>query len=243
MRLDRYLCGSTGDSRSTVRTWIRAGRVTRNGTVATRPAEPVSNGDCVSLDGTVLVLRGPRYLMVNKPVGTVCTAAHADPRSVLNCVPIQAGARLQCVGRLDIDTTGLLLLSDDGQWNHRVSRPGRSTKVYRVALAAAWTDQMLDHLCTGVQLRGERRLAVACDVTPLGPDSLRVTLDEGRYHQIKRMLAAVGNRVVGLHRLSVGALALDDSLAPGAWRELTEIERCRAEGLDEAACQARSDPQ
>ncbi|MEM7377809.1 MAG: pseudouridine synthase [Pseudomonadota bacterium] len=235
MRLDRYLCSATGDSRSTVRSWVRAGRVTRNGDVVKRAGESVSEGDRVCLDGTLLERPAPRYLMLNKPAGAVCTATHADPRSVLNCVPARSGAPLQCVGRLDVDTTGLLLLSDDGQWNHRVSRPGRSTKVYRVALADAWTDQMLDHLCTGVQLRGEQRLATARDVTPLGPDTLSITLDEGRYHQVKRMLAAVGNRVVGLHRLSVGSLTLDESLLPGGWRALSEGERVQAEGLGDTA--------
>jgi 16S rRNA pseudouridine516 synthase len=135
---------------------------------------------------------------------------------------------LHLVGRLDLDTTGLVLLTDDGDWSHRITAPRKKRpKVYRVRLAHAWSreEPALTILREGVSLRGDDRPTAPAEVDWLGGDDLRLVIREGRYHQVKRMLAAVGNRVVSLHRERIGALALDPSLSPGAYRSLTEIER------------------
>lgn len=180
---------------------------------------------CVCLDGSPLTVQARRYIMVNKPAGTVCTALHADPRSVLALFPIDRRHPLQCVGRLDIDTTGLLLVTDDGDWNHRVSRPGQVLKVYRATLVEPLSDTAIETLTSGVALRNEGRPALAHSLQCVDSRTCLIGIREGRYHVVRRMFAAVGNRVVQLHRESIGALTLDGGLAPGEWRELAVGER------------------
>lgn len=227
MRLDRFVSDATGVSRSEARRIIRDGRVSLSGTAIQKPSASVAPVHEVRLDGDQLVAMAPRYLMLNKPKGKVCTAVGADPRSVLRLVPQTGRVPLQCVGRLDVDTTGLLLLTDDGQWNRRMSRPGHLLKLYRVDLAKACTDAALARLLGGVDLKCEQKVAVAKSVEVLGETRVEIAVDEGRYHLIKRMFAAVGNRVLQLHRISVGSVRLDHALQPGQWRTLTDSERLR----------------
>jgi 16S rRNA pseudouridine516 synthase len=128
---------------------------------------------------------------------------------------------VQCVGRLDQDTTGLLLFSDDGQFIHRMISPKKGVaKVYRARCAEAVGDAMLDALQRGVQLNDEPAPIAALACAALDPYTLRLTLAEGKYHQVKRMIAAAGNRVEALHREAVGSFALPADLAPGTWRWL-----------------------
>ncbi|MEM6985050.1 MAG: pseudouridine synthase [Pseudomonadota bacterium] len=225
MRLDRFLADGTGATRSDVRRLIRAGRVSLDGQPVRHAGVAVAQGAVVCLDGNVIAKPAMRYVMLNKPPDCVCTAAHDDPRSVLRLLPTCGRKPLQCVGRLDVDTTGLLLLTDDGQWNRRVSRPGHLNKVYCAELAEPCTNDAIAALCAGVQLRHEAREAVALRIERVAETCINITVDEGRYHLIKRMLAAVGNRVVALHRIAIGPIALDAGLAPGEWRNLTDAER------------------
>ena len=137
---------------------------------------------------------------------------------------------LHPVGRLDIDTTGLVLLSDDGRWSHGITAPRRHQgKRYRVALAESLTDEAAARFRSGLLLRGETRPTLPAELEAESPTVVRVILREGRYHQVKRMFAALGNHVTALHREAIGGVVLDSELEPGQYRALSanEIEVLR----------------
>lgn len=170
------------------------------------------------------------YVLLHKPAGTECSQKPSAHPSIYTLLPAPLRQRpckgaiqgVQAVGRLDQDTTGLLLLSDDGQFIHRMSSPKKQVpKVYRVQLKHAATPEQLQRLLAGVVLDDDPKpvKAAACELR--GPTQVDFTLTQGKYHQVKRMWAAVGNRVEGLHRLRIGALELPADLAPGQWRWLT----------------------
>ena len=173
------------------------------------------------------------YLMLHKPAGTECSQKPSTYPSIYTLLPSPLRLRpqksavqgVQAVGRLDQDTTGLLLLSDDGQFIHRMSSPKKHLpKVYEVTVKHPLDAKQVQRLCDGVVLDDDPKpvRAAACEIVdPQGEClHLRLTLTEGKYHQVKRMLAAVGNRVEGLHRSRIGGLVLPADLAPGQWRWL-----------------------
>jgi 16S rRNA pseudouridine516 synthase len=132
---------------------------------------------------------------------------------------------LHIAGRLDIDSSGLVLVTDDGQWSHRITAPSNHCpKTYYVTLAEPLTVEQASSLAVGLLLKGESKVTKPATVEKVSEHELRLTITEGRYHQVKRMFAALGNHVVALHRLSIGGLALDSSLLPGAYRSLTTEE-------------------
>jgi 16S rRNA pseudouridine516 synthase len=225
MRLDRYLSRVTALSRSQAQRAIRAGRVRVDGLPVVQPAWdcPLSAG--VELDGRPLEPPGHRYFMLHKPVGYVCSSTDPHNSSVLELLhePVLSG--LHFAGRLDKDATGLVLITDDGAWSHRIVAPHRHCpKTYRVDLAEPLDSQAAASLCNGVRLRHEVQPTRPAELEMLTPTRIRLTLVEGRYHQVKRMLAAVGNRVVGLHREGIASLSLDADLQPGRYRALSRAE-------------------
>ena len=173
------------------------------------------------------------YLMLHKPAGTECSQKPSTWPSIYTLLPSplrlrpQKGAvqGVQAVGRLDQDTTGLLLLTDDGKFIHRMSSPRHHVpKVYEVTTKHPVDERQVQRLLEGVVLEDDPQpvRAAACEAT--GTHSLRLTLLEGKYHQVKRMVAAVGNRVEALHRSRIGGLSLPEDLAPGQWRWLGAAE-------------------
>lgn len=173
------------------------------------------------------------YLMLNKPIATECSQKPSTYPSIYTLLPSPLRMRpqkaavqgVQAVGRLDHDTTGMLLLTDDGKFIHRMSSPRHHVpKVYEVRVKHSLDERQIKKLLDGVVLDDDPKpvRAAACEV--VGEFDLRMTLTEGKYHQVKRMLAAVSNRVEGLHRSKVGGLALPDDLAPGQWCWLTDKE-------------------
>lgn len=181
-------------------------------------------------------LAGALYLMMHKPCGLLSATRDARHATVLSLLPEGLAARVHLVGRLDKDTSGLLLLTDDGDWSHRISSPARHcAKTYLATLAEPLQPAAEACFAAGIQLRGEARLTRPALLERLSPTLARVTLGEGRYHQVRRMFAALGNRVVTLHRERIGGLSLDPTLAPGQWRELDDTERAAVvaqSGLD-----------
>lgn len=161
-------------------------------------------------------------VLLHKPAGYECSQKPRHHPSVLSLLPAPLRTRgVQPVGRLDEDTTGLLLLTDDGALIHRLTSPKKHVeKVYDIETAEPATPGQIEALLRGVVLRDDPRPVRAADCARTGERSLRMTLLEGKYHQVKRMLAAVGNTVVGLHRSRFGALELPRDLAPGQWRWL-----------------------
>jgi 16S rRNA pseudouridine516 synthase len=179
------------------------------------------------------------YIVLHKPAGTECSQKPSTYPSIYTLLPPPLRQRpcksaiqgLQAVGRLDQDTTGMLLLSDDGQFIHRMSSPKKHVpKVYRVTAKHPVTQEMVDQLLAGVVLDDDPKPVKAAACVLVDSHVLDLTLTEGKYHQVKRMLAAVGNRVDGLHRARMGSLDLPADLAPGQWRWLTAEDMEKLKG-------------
>jgi 16S rRNA pseudouridine516 synthase len=226
-RLDRWLAQLTDLSRQSVRYAVKDGRVEINGERASRVDQRIIAGDMVKLDGEQIINSGPRYFMLHKPAGYLCSNQDSEHLLVAELMPDERDAfDLQIAGRLDLDTTGLVLLTDDGAWNHRLTAPSRQCKkTYRVSLAEPLDAEACQTLETGVLLHGEKKLTQPATVERTEDDCIvRMTISEGRYHQVKRMMAAVGHRVASLHREQIGGIVLDPALAPGEYRRLTAEE-------------------
>ncbi|MCS2170536.1 16S rRNA pseudouridine(516) synthase RsuA [Scandinavium sp. TWS1a] len=226
MRLEKFIAQQLGVSRAIAGREIRASRVTVDGEIIKLSAFKVLPEHTVEYDGNPLTQpTGPRYFMLNKPQGYVCSTDDPDHPTVLYFLDEPLAHKLHAAGRLDIDTTGLVLMTDDGQWSHRVTSPRHHCeKTYLVTLESPVADDTAEQFIKGVQLHNEKDLTKPAQLDVLTPTEVRLTISEGRYHQVKRMFAAVGNHVVGLHRERIGEIKLGDDLAPGEYRALTEDE-------------------
>ncbi|MFZ5560094.1 MAG: pseudouridine synthase [Pseudomonadota bacterium] len=225
MRLDKFIAHTTAHSRSEVRQLLRAGRICVNGLAVRDAARAVAEADTITLDGAVLARRGPRYLMLHKPPGVVCATRDGGHATVLDLLRDVDPTGLHVAGRLDIDSTGLVLITDDGQWSHRIKAPGRHEKRYRVRTARPVAPDTAAQFADGLRLRGEEEQPTRpARLELLGPCEALVWLQEGRYHQLRRMFAALGNHVEALHREAVAGIELDPLLQPGQWRELNRAE-------------------
>lgn len=226
MRLDQFVATSSGLSRKEAKRAITRGRVTVDGQACTAANRHLSPEARVALAGEPLALPGERYLMMNKPAGVVSATSDSDHPTALDLLPAELTRNLHIAGRLDADTTGLLLLTTDGQWSHRVTSPRTDCpKTYRVTVSEPLTAASVKALEQGLQLHNDPRPTRPARVQVLEGRIIDLTISEGRYHQVKRMLAAVGNHVEDLHRLQIGAVVLDPDLEPGGYRELTDAER------------------
>ncbi|MBB6523201.1 16S rRNA pseudouridine516 synthase [Pseudoteredinibacter isoporae] len=224
IRLDKFIASATELSRKQVLRSARQGLVKVNGTVQKDPSIKINENDHISIDGETVSAARPRYFVLNKPQGYVCTNQDDEHPTVLELLDEPRKDQLQICGRLDIDTTGLVLISDDGQWNHRVTSPNKGQgKCYYVCLASDISDEDIEQLRNGIRLQGEPKPCKPAEVERLFSNELNVTISEGRYHQVKRMFGAVNNRVIELHRKSVGQIDLGD-LEEGEYRELSEEE-------------------
>ncbi|MDA8128112.1 MAG: 16S rRNA pseudouridine(516) synthase [Betaproteobacteria bacterium] len=224
MKLFRALQSQGFGSRKDCVARARSGAVAVNGVVCDDPgAEVDPAGLELTVDGVAWTYREKAYVLMHKPAGYECSHHPSHHPSVFSLLPsplLQRG--VQCVGRLDQDTTGLLLFSDDGQFIHRMISPRKGVaKVYRAVCAEPVDDAMLAALRTGVQLNDEPAPIAALACEKLDERTLRLALAEGKYHQVKRMIGATGNRVESLHREAIGNYALPADLAPGGWRWLT----------------------
>lgn len=226
MRLDKFLSQQLGVSRALVLRELRNKRVTVDGDIVKTGSMKISPEQRVEFDGNVLdQITGPRYFMLNKPQGYVCSTDDPDHPTVLYFLEEPVAYKLHAAGRLDIDTTGLVLMTDDGQWSHRITSPRHHCeKTYLVTLEHPLADDTAAQFEAGVQLHNEDSLTKPAQLEKIEDCLVRLTLSEGRYHQVKRMFAAVGNRVVALHRERIGEIVMDEDLEPGQYRPLTEQE-------------------
>ncbi len=225
MRLDRFISHATTLSRAQAQRAIRNGAIRVDGAVTRDPSHHLASEATVTLDGQPLTLSGPRYFMLNKPQGYICATEDGAHPTVLDLLHETSPAGLHSAGRLDIDTTGLVLISDDGQWSHRVTSPrSECTKRYRVTLAEDLDESVEQRFAEGVLLKGEEKKTRPAQLEIISPREVVMTIHEGKYHQVKRMFAAVGNHVIALHRESIGTIHLDESLKPGEYRPLSEEE-------------------
>ncbi|MGN0570571.1 MAG: pseudouridine synthase [Candidatus Fimenecus sp.] len=227
-RIDKLIASATTLSRKEVKALLRQKRVTVNGVTVTDGGFQTDGAeDTVTVDGAPFSVKPHIYIMLNKPKGIVSASRAAEEKTVVDLVPAQLQrSGLFPAGRLDKDTTGFVLITDDGDFAHRILSPkNHIQKTYVAQLAKPIMPTEIDILKQGVVLRDGTHLLPA-SVQILGEDAqtVQIQICEGKYHQIKRMLAAVNNRVTALHRTHMGALQLDRALAPGACRELTAEE-------------------
>ena len=210
---------------------VQHGHVTVEGQACTDAAADVeATGLKFTVQNVAWTYHALAYVLLHKPAGTECSQKPSTWPSVYTLLPPPLRQRpqkaavqgVQCVGRLDQDTTGMLLMTDDGKFIHRMSSPRHHVpKVYDVKTKHAVDAKQIDKLLCGVVLDDDPKpvSAAACEAT--SDFTLKLTLTEGKYHQVKRMLAAVGNRVEGLHRSKIGAMSLPSDLPPGQWRWLS----------------------
>jgi 16S rRNA pseudouridine516 synthase len=166
------------------------------------------------------------YLMLNKPSNYECSHKTQHHPTIYSLLPHPLVVRdVQCIGRLDEDTTGLILISDDGQFIHKMSSPKHKVpKIYEVLCKHPIVDANIHALLGGVKLIDEAETIAALAVTQISENVIHMTLAEGKYHQVKRMVAAIANRVEGLKRIQIGALKLPDDLKVGEWRWLSDAD-------------------
>lgn len=227
-RLDKLLCSTGRWSRREVKELVRQGRVLADGHPAARPEEKYDpEAVCLSVDGEPVACAPFVYIMLHKPAGLLSATEDANQPTVLELLPPELKKRgLFPVGRLDKDTTGLLLLTDDGPLAHNLLSPRKHVdKVYLARVEGRVDGEDAAALAAGLTL-GDGLCCLPAKLEPL-EDGTRclITLREGKYHQVKRMLAARGKPVLALHRCSMGPLTLDKNLKPGKWRFLTAEER------------------
>ncbi len=221
MRLDKYLCESSDLTRSQARSVLLNGEVTVNGEVIKRGTHVVHDGDEVQWEGETLALIGLRYLMLNKPAGHECSNRNSQHPPVIDLLDVDKRDRLQTVGRLDVDTTGLMLVTDDGQWMHRIISPrNRCDKVYLVTLAEPLPGNVEDLF----KAEDETQLGLSGSIARVDECSARLTIQEGKDFHIKRMFESWDGQVLGLHCERIGPVTLDADLQPGESRYLTQAE-------------------
>lgn len=225
IRIDKFLCDTLDITRKQAGLLLKKERVKVDGVPVKNGATKIEEDASVEFDGTPLYLSGPRYIMLYKPAGYVCSHEDMHNPTLFTLLDEIGAEKLHIAGRLDCDTTGLVLLTDDGQWSHRVTSPKhKCEKVYRVRLADPILPDTAALFEKGIRLRGEKQDTLPAKMTLLSDTEALLKIHEGKYHQVKRMFAAVGNKVIELHRVSIGDLVLDEQLSPGEYRDLTEDE-------------------
>ncbi|MCY6367262.1 16S rRNA pseudouridine(516) synthase RsuA [Actinobacillus pleuropneumoniae] len=214
MRLDKFIAENTGLTRS------QAARALKSGSVK------IGDTDEICYEGERLewVDEG-QYFMLYKPQGYVCSHDDGEYPTVFQFFDYPLMTKLHTAGRLDVDTTGLVLLTDDGKWSHRITSPKHHCeKTYLVTLADPVEDFYAKKLAEGILLRGEREPCLPAKMEVIDDYNVNLTISEGRYHQVKRMFAALGNKVEALHRWRIGDVVLDENLEEGEYRPLSEQE-------------------
>ena len=229
MRLDKFLCEMKIGTRSQVKGILRQGLVTVNGITAKNADMKIDEtADQICFRGQLLRYQRFVYYMMNKPKGVVSAVRDNTAPTVVSLLENCNREDIFPVGRLDKDTTGLMFLTNDGNLAHRLLSPKRHVdKTYRVTIAHPLTEKEKELLEQGVDI-GDEALTMPARVETLSETTILLTIQEGRFHQVKRMLQAAGNSVLELERISLGGLLLDKELKPGEYRELTagEVECC-----------------
>ena len=224
MRLDKFLAHHLGVSRTIVNKELKAQKVTVNGDIVKSGAYHISPDQIVEYDGFEIVpITENRYFMLNKPQGYVCSTDDPDHPTILYFIDEPMPEKLHSAGRLDLDTTGLVLLTDDGKWSHRITSPKHHCeKIYHVMVEQPLNTNLIEIFKQGIQLKSEKTLTEPAKLVILDDYHAELTISEGRYHQVKRMFAAVNNHVTKLHRKQIGNIILD--VPEGEYRPLTQDE-------------------
>ena len=228
MRLDKFLTELGIGTRSEVKKLLKTGQVTVNGEKASKPEQKIDeNKDVVCYQGRVLAYQQFEYYMFHKPAGCVTAVTDAMHKTVMDYMKDLSRKDLVPVGRLDIDTEGLLLITNDGQLSHELLSPTKHVpKTYYAKIDGIVTKEDVNLFAEGVDI-GEKKPTKPAELTVLVSDDIseiELTISEGKFHQVKRMFEAVNKKVVYLKRISMGNLVLDEKLLSGEYRPLTEIE-------------------
>ncbi|WP_081748963.1 pseudouridine synthase [Butyrivibrio sp. FCS014] len=236
MRLDKFLGDQNIGTRKQIREYVKNGRCKVNGGVASKADIHINpETDVIAFDDIELTYSKFHYYMLNKPDGVVSSTKDGRTMTVIDILKDENVKDLSPCGRLDIDTEGLLLITDDGELIHRLLSPKKHVdKVYEVHIAKDLSERDISRLEEGIDIGDKRNdgspdKTLPAKVLLMGEDEegnpvIHLTIREGRFHQVKRMLEAVGNEVVFLKRLSMGSLVLDEELEPGEYRPLTQEE-------------------
>lgn len=226
-RLDKIIASQGKFSRSEVRKLVKSGRVTVDGSVAKSSDIKVEASAVIAIDGKKLICKKHIYIMLNKPKGVISATEDRTQKTVLDLVPRELFRKgLFPAGRLDGDTTGFVLITDDGDFAHRILSPkNHIMKTYHATLRDELTDADIVKFKEGLTL-GDGTECMEAHVRVLEGDGnvAEIKICEGKYHQVKRMFASTGNKVLELRRVKMGELELDESLAEGECREITEDE-------------------
>lgn len=224
-RLDRYLSTKQQIPRKLVRELLLAGRVRVDGQITKEMDRQVDEFSHIQLDGQILQANNPIYIMLHKPIGVVSATKDEQHKTVIELLNCEQRDELHIAGRLDLNSSGLLLLTNDSRWSEALMSPTQKVeKVYRVTLANPLTEDYIAAFAEGMYFGFEDIRTQAAKLIILDDHVAEVTLREGKYHQIKRMFGRFRNPVIGLHRLSIGDIVLDEQLAPGESRPLTTAE-------------------
>ena len=225
LRLDKYLADTGFGTRSTVKQMIRKGQVQIDGAVVKSSDVKLDTGkSVVTVNGKTVSYEEFEYYMLNKPAGVISASTDEREKTVVDLISDKKRRDLFPVGRLDRDTVGLLLITNDGALSQKLLAPGKHVdKVYLVRVTGELTEEDVRAFEDGMDI-GDEKLTKPAKMDILGPEEAEVTLTEGRFHQIKRMFEARGHEVVYLKRLSMGSLKLDESLDEGEYRKLTDEE-------------------
>lgn len=226
MRIDRFVTNLPGFTRQQARLALALGEVLVDGQAVQDPCLDIRPFNSVTVRGEQVQLGYPaRYLMLHKPAGCVSATSDPEHRTVLDLLPGDERADLHLAGRLDYNTTGLMLLTNDGQWSRRLTQPdSKLPKLYYVETEQPIEAHYSQVFAAGLYFAYENLTTRPAQLTVLGPRQAHLTLVEGRYHQVKRMFGHFQNKVTRLHRLAVGPLTLDPALEPGESRPLTPAE-------------------
>ena len=233
-RLDRFGATRLGINRRDVRVMLAKQRITVDGEFASRINKVIDQFSAVCVDGESLQDNQPIYLMMNKPVGVVSATKDDQHKTVIDLLNTDEYADLHIVGRLDLNSSGLLLLTNHGEWSRSLTSPEKKvSKVYEVRVEKPVNEECIRAFAEGIYFPFEDITTLPAGLEKLSDTLVRVSLMEGKYHQIKRMFGRFRNPVLALHRVSIGSLQLDSELQPGDSRELTadEIERLSMDGL------------
>jgi 16S rRNA pseudouridine516 synthase len=223
MRLDKFVCKSTELTKAEATSLINKGNVSVNGVLILNEKVQVHENNTIILNGARLKTRDFRYILMHKTADTICSNVDEYYPSVLNVLNIEKKSELHITGRLDADTTGLILITDDGRWSYNITTPSSHCyKTYRVGLSYDIKDDVACKFKQGIKLQGEDKLTLPALLEVISEKEVLLTLSEGKFHQVKRMFSAVGNRVISLHREQIGEITLDVEV--GKWRYLTDDE-------------------
>ncbi len=224
-RLDRLIGKQLNISRDAVRLMLAQGRIKVDGTVVDARDLMVDGFSVVTVDDKVIQSQPAVYLMLHKPCGVLSATKDERHQVVTDLIAHPAIADLHIAGRLDLHASGLLLLTNDGAWSRQLSDPVHGvSKQYEVRLKHPINSDYIAAFAAGMYFGFENIMTRPAQLQILGERSARVTLQEGRYHQIKRMFGRFRNPVLGIHRIAIGELNLDAALQPGHWRELNSSE-------------------